>query len=845
MTILNSALKLAETGISVFPVEPGGKRPPRGRVAAALKVRHGQNDATTDRETILRWWTRVPNANLGIACEASGLYVIDIDCHRGAPGFESWETLTDIHGATPTWTVRTPSGGLHLYFWMPKTALTNTAGKLGRGIDTRGNGYVVAPPSMVGDVHYQIEDTHRVADLPLWIIDAVTAKKNTPPKNALTLPIPPALSDAIHAYAPTDPAVLLSSPQSAHAPAEEVITRVRSLAAELGAAPDGEGNHTAARLAFMVGGYVGAGQIDEGHACDLLFEGIASWTYRNAADEQAMMTTIRRQVAEGAKRPRVWEASTTTSGTTPTGDAGQSGPDPAMIGSLEDVERETAVSDWGTDDGQARSLRQYIGGILYVIGIGWHLWDGQRWRVVNERRVSHVIKSHYKRRFDSCARKLSAAIAAENFDLAKTWKKFAEAYSKFMNTRKLAGIVSALERIEPVEPDQLDAHPELLNTPSGVVNMRTGEIGKHDPALLLTKITQGSYVPGYTHPDWTASLEALPADVVPYFQLRLGQAATGYIPESDDCLILQGNGANGKSLMTSDGVMRALGDFAMLASPGLILAKDTSGGATPERASVRGARFVLIEELPEGRSLSIEELKRIVGTSQITARKLYKDEMTFATSHTLFVTTNYLPTVNETDDGAWRRLCLINFPYKFTIDPQGSDEKQGDPMMKQRVREGSTGQYDAIVTWIVEGARRYLADQTAIMEPLRPARIAQDTRRWRGTADRIMSYLDARIVLDSDSAIAKTDLYADFAAYLTENGHAKWSKETFFSRFLSHELYRRGGLSEGQARGTAGVSRPPMGDGVAWSSTLPSLPSRPRVVRGVRFRVDSDDTELA
>lgn len=797
MTMMNAALKLAAAGLHVFPLRPGAKVP-HGSLAP-----HGQDDATTDRDTIMKWWTAAPNANIGIACAPSGLYVVDLDCHDGAPGFESWAALTEGKTVPHTYTVRTWSGGVHLYFQMPTPPLKNTAGKLGKGIDTRGNGYVVAPPSVISGTPYTVEDAAPVALLPEWVLEALAPKP------------------VIHT--PPNPEDLFTTPQAVHAPADEVQNRVRVLSLELGSAPDGEGNHTAARIAFMVGGYVGAGQIDEALAVALLLEGIAGWTYREASDERTMEATIRRQVAEGAKSPRPWEATRFQDSE-------------AVQPEVTEAEEElpSAATDWATDDGQARYLLRFIGGMLYVIGIGWHLWDGMRWRPVDERRISHIVKAHYKSRFDHHTDRYKSTMDAK-------WNERAEMFKKFMGTSKLSSIVSALERIEPVDPDQLDAHPELLNTPAGVVNLRTGVIGKHDPKLLLTKVTKGRYIPGYRHPDWTAALEALPDDVRDYFQLRVGQAATGYIPESDDCLILQGNGANGKSLMTSDGVMRALGDFAMLASPGLILAKDTSGGATPERASVRGARFVLIEELPEGRSLSIEELKRIIGTSQITARMLYKDEMTFTTSHTLFVTTNYLPTVNETDDGAWRRLCLVNFPFKFDTDPQGPDEKPGDPMMKRRVREGAEGQHDAIVTWIVEGAMRYFGDPAAIMASNRPARITADTRGWRATADRIMAYLDARLVPDGTSAIAKADLYADFTAYLSECGHAKWSQETFFGRLSKHELYRRHGLSEGQTRNVAALSRPSQPDHAVWSSAQPKLPAVPRIVKGVRFREDADD----
>jgi P4 family phage/plasmid primase-like protien len=797
---LSEALRLAALGLHVFPLQPGRKEP------LGSEAPHGQDDATTDPEIITGWWTRNPTANVGIATALSGLYVVDVDSHGtrkdGTPkvGGESWAALTAGRTVPQTYTVRTQSGSTHLYFQMPTPPLRNTASKLAPDIDTRGNGYVVAPPSTVNGNPYVVIDSSPVAVLPDWIAE-------------LLRPAP-----RVH-RPPTPP----NGPQPVHAPADEVMGRIRQLADELGSTPDGYGNETAARIAFMVGGYVGAGQVDETTAVGVLLDAIAGWGYADPADAGKMENTIIRQVAEGSKHPRPWEAARFQDGGT-------------AASSVTEAEEElpSKVTDWGTDDGQARYLLKFIGGMLYVIGIGWHLWDGQRWLAVDERRIGHVVKSHYKSRFDHHIGRYTSTMDVK-------WNQRAEMFKAFMKSSRLSAILSAMERIEPVEADQLDAHPELLNTPAGVVNLRTGEVGKHDPKLLMTKVTKGNYLPGYRHPDWDGALRALPEEVVDYFQLRVGQAATGYIPESDDCLILQGNGANGKSLMTSDGVMRALGDYAMLASPALILSKDASGGATPERASVRGARFVLIEELPEGRSLSIEELKRIIGTSSITARKLYKDEMTFTTSHTLFVTTNYLPAVNETDDGAWRRLCLVPFPYRFDVNPSGPDERLGDPGMKRRVREGAEGQHDAIVTWTVEGARRYLANPTGIMAANRPAMLTENTKQWRMRADRIMAYLDARMVPDVDGMVAKPDLYSDFCAYLQEQGHTKWSQETFFERFSKHELWRRFAMTEGQTRNASALSRPALPEHAAWSSSLPKLPNVPRVVRGIRFRDAGDD----
>lgn len=794
---LDAALALAESGAYVFPLIPGGKRP------LSSLAPHGQDSATCDPERVRDWWSAVPSANIGVACAPSGLYVVDIDCKGDAPGFQSWADLTRDRAAPPTYTVRTWSGGLHLYFRMPSPPLKNSASKLGPGIDTRGNGYVVAPPSVIDGMPYVVEDYATVADLPEWIAEALS-----PSRQVVHLPvsgiIPPAVT---------------------HAPAAEVLARVDTLAAELAQAPEGAGNATAARIAFMVGGYVGAGQLTPGEASDALLGAIAGWTYRDSAGARAMENTILRQLAEGAKNPRAWEAARFLDGATT----------PEVTEAEEELP--SPATDWATDQGQARYLKRFLGGMIWATGLGWHLWDGVRWRPSDDVRVAHIIAAHYKSRFDHHVEKYKAT-------LDPVWSTRAEMFKKFMSSARTAAIMKALQGCVGCDPDELDSNPMLLNTPGGIVDLTNGSVRPHDPAALMTKVTRGNYVQGCRHPDWDAALESLPADVRPFFQLRAGQAATGHIPESDDCLVLQGNGANGKSLMASDGIMPALGDYAMLASPGLILAKDSSGGATPERASVRGARFVLIEELPEGRALSIEEIKRIIGTSSITARLLYQQEMTFRTSHTLFVTTNYLPSVNETDDGAWRRLCLVNFPYRFSSSPEGDDEKPGDPGLKRRVRLGAQGQHDAIVTWIVEGAIRHHADPMAIMPERRPARVTADTRAWRATADRIMAYWDARLVPDPACMVAKADLYADFVAFLSDSGHTKWSQETFFGRLTKHALYRRAGLSEGRVRALDGLDRPGCEPGMMWSSTQPSLGAIPRVIKGVRFRRDADD-ELA
>jgi hypothetical protein len=137
--LVHHALAYASLGIFVFPCS--GKIP---------VVPNGVKAATTDPVQIGTWWAEWPNATIGIAAGPSRLVILDIDVKGETDGRASLRTCERLLGRLPlTRSVRTPSGGVHLYFSAPDgVELRPSAGKLGPGIDVRaGWSYVIAPPS--------------------------------------------------------------------------------------------------------------------------------------------------------------------------------------------------------------------------------------------------------------------------------------------------------------------------------------------------------------------------------------------------------------------------------------------------------------------------------------------------------------------------------------------------------------------------------------------------------------------------------------------------------------------------------------------------------------------------
>lgn len=159
-----AARDYASRGLYVFPLRPGDKRPFDTNTLSVTdadgKKRGSFYVATTDPDQIDRWWSKWPNANIAIDCGQSDLVVIDADVKNGVDGTETWRDVVQDTGTTEdTWTVETPSGGLHVYFRANGHHFRNSAGKVGPGLDVRAKGgYIVAPPSRtpVGDYHYAL-----------------------------------------------------------------------------------------------------------------------------------------------------------------------------------------------------------------------------------------------------------------------------------------------------------------------------------------------------------------------------------------------------------------------------------------------------------------------------------------------------------------------------------------------------------------------------------------------------------------------------------------------------------------------------------------------------------------
>ena len=276
---LAMALDCAEKGIPVFPCNPKTKSPLNA---------HGHKEATTDVAQIKEWWAIFPNAMLGIATgKVSSLFVLDVDTHGDTNGYVTLSALEAEHGKLPdTYQVETASGGRHFYFRYPESrTIKNSAGRVGKGLDIRGDGgYVIAAPSVRADgkSYWVIKDAD-IVDAPEWLLGLVETKE-----------VPTMSMGGVTYSDGSERAV--SNPEAYKKSILENEIKALSDASE------GERNHTLFRVAANLYGYVSGGTFDEYEVYSALIG--ACYTNGLMADKAEVERTIKSAKNAGVKSPK-------------------------------------------------------------------------------------------------------------------------------------------------------------------------------------------------------------------------------------------------------------------------------------------------------------------------------------------------------------------------------------------------------------------------------------------------------------------------------------------------------------------------------------------------------------
>lgn len=351
-----------------------------------------------------------------------------------------------------------------------------------------------------------------------------------------------------------------------------------------------------------------------------------------------------------------------------------------------------------------------------------------------------------------------------------------EAYLQYVQTRRSSARISAtLKEATPmlnIETSALDGDPLILNTPIGEIHLDTGEITPHEPEHYITHMTK--LAPSEDGVEtWLAFLEQIScgdADVADFLQQFAGMAAIGKVYE-ERLIIAIGSGGNGKSTFFN-AIQDVLGDYAGTIRSELLIASNDSGKKF-EFACLRGKRFLIAEELEEGKQLDTAAVKHLCSTGDINAQFKGKDIFTFKPSHSTVLCTNHMPAVKTLDNGTWDRLIVIPFNGRFRN--QSTEIKNYGAYLVEHCG-------GAILKWIIEGAQKYIQNDYKLVIPIT---IRAAMKSYQEENDWATDFLAEKLIFEEEESATGKELYDSYLQYCKNEGTPPQSFTKFFARIAA------------------------------------------------------------
>ena len=686
------------------------------------------------RAQVREWFENDPDAGIGIITGAvSGLVVLDVDLKSG--GRKSLEHLQQQYGRLPkTVSAKTGGGGRHFYFSHPGVSVRPSAGQLGPGLDIRGDGgYVVAPPSQHRNGRsYEWKhspETTVLAPIPEWLLRLIVdePKSKTMKENSTTAIV------------------------EGHR--NETLTSLAGAMRRRGC--DGE----AIRRALLA---------ENNEKCDPPLP---------AKEVERIAQSIARYEPEAVD---------------PAGEdpGGERYTDMANAARLADeaagriAHVEEMKDKWYVYDGARLNLEAKTALVPYVKAIARRLY-GEAAEL--EEKAQRVEEATTKARGNLSAR----ALAEKEKEIEQIQECAARRHAGADRLESRDGCYAAIDlaKAEPsvrLKLESLDAHPTWLNTPTGTLDLQTGEVWNHRFEDYLTRITTAAYDPAATCPRWEAFLaEVIPSKGVRSFMQRsVGLTLTDIT--SEQCLwFLYGLGRNGKTTFLN-AIRAVLGDYAAAVPASTLMVKAHGDDKRNDVARLRGARFVAANEAEDGQQMAEALIKQLTGEDPITVRFLYAEFFEFKPAFKIFLAANHKPAIRGQDIAMWRRIHVVPFTQTIPL------EKVDKALPAALAAEAS-----GILNWAIAGFKAW---QNGGLRP--PKEVTDATDAYKDESDPLGEFFDEYTVKDPKASVLARDIYKEYEHWAQSTGVKFPMTQQTLGRQLQARGFRAGRLParEGKAR---------------------------------------------
>lgn len=417
--------------------------------------------------------------------------------------------------------------------------------------------------------------------------------------------------------------------------------------------------------------------------------------------------------------------------------------------------------EFSDDELALRFSKRHGDELRYVARFGtWYAWDGRRWAADETLGYFDLARRVCRGASDEARRVINDPRAAERIA------------GKVASATAVAATVK-LAQADPRQarrPDDWDRDPWALNTPHGIIDLRSGTTRPHDRTAYCTKITAAAAAGEC--PTWLRFLHEVTGgddEFAAYLRRAAGYCLTG-ITREHTLFFAHGSGGNGKGVFINT-LGALLGDYTAVASMATFTASQSERHPT-DLAMLRGARLVIAQETQEGQRWDEAKIKALTGGDPITARFMRQDFFTYVPQFKLYIVGNHCPVLRNVDEAIRRRLHLIPFGFK---------PPKPDAALPERLK----AEWPGILMWAVQGCLEW---QNFGLSP--PPVVTSATAEYFDAQDAIGRWLRERSITDPNGTATTEALYDDWKRWARRANEAEGSEKSF-SQNLGQRGYAR------------------------------------------------------
>lgn len=391
----------------------------------------------------------------------------------------------------------------------------------------------------------------------------------------------------------------------------------------------------------------------------------------------------------------------------------------------------------------------------------WMLWNGRFWQ--------YDFSNSVKVMAEIIAEEIRSSI--NTLSDVNDIKLINNAVNYLLSKRGKENMLTEAQHLLPITERMLDNDDYLLNTASGVLDLKTGKILDWQRDFYMSKFIDIKLENKVPEKYWKFLDDIYEGntELMEYVNRLFSYCLTGDISEQEVYFFV-GDGANGKSVLF-ELMNRIFEDYSRTASADLLIDKTMQTNCKSELALLKGVRLVFASELDTNQKLKMSMVKNMTGGNEIVACQKYKNEITYIPKFKVVVATNHMPHINEDDNGSWRRVKKIDHHRIFAKHEQ--DKHLIDKLYEER---------GAILNLLFSLCPNVLKEGLKT-----PDCVELAVNTFRKSEDILSKWLDENTEASVSGEFSSV-LFENFRQYCLDNNEQYWYKNatvTWFGRRMS------------------------------------------------------------